>query len=122
VGRSRAAATLAVSHTGALAGEDDIAAAFLADCGIARAHTLDGLLEGLPLLNRVTPSTAARVGVVTTTGDGAAMVVDQLGVRGITVAGPSAATLGKLPGVGAGWAGVAGVGVVDARRRGGRST
>lgn len=99
LGRSRAAATLAVSHTGALAGEDDVAAAFLADCGIARAHTLDGLLEGLPLLRRVPVGSAARVGVVTTTGGGAAMVVDQLGVRGITVAGPSSQTLRKLPDV-----------------------
>jgi len=47
----------------------------------------------------VNPLAAARVGVVTTTGGGAAMVADQLGVRGITVAGPSAATLEKLPGV-----------------------
>jgi acyl-CoA synthetase (NDP forming) len=101
LGRSQAAATLAVSHTGALAGEDDIAAAFLADCGIARAYTLDGLLEGLPLLARTPrkPLSAARVGVVTTTGGGAAMVVDQLGVHGVTVTGPSAATLHKLPGV-----------------------
>ena len=36
LGRSEAARELAVSHTGALAGEDDVADAFLADCGIAR--------------------------------------------------------------------------------------
>ena len=36
LGRSAAARELAVSHTGALAGEDDVADAFLADCGIAR--------------------------------------------------------------------------------------
>ncbi|MBE8516998.1 acetate--CoA ligase family protein [Amycolatopsis sp. H6(2020)] len=103
LGRSRAAAELAVSHTGSLAGEDDVAAAFLADCGIARAHTLDGLLEGLPLLARTPVHTgpARRVGVVTTTGGGAAMVVDQLGVLGIDVAGPSPATLARLAAAGA---------------------
>src|SRR5439155_9497260 len=53
LGRSEAARELAVSHTGALAGEDDIVGAFLADCGIARVDTLDGLIEGLPLLARV---------------------------------------------------------------------
>ncbi len=37
-----------------------------------------------------------RVGVVTTTGGGAAMVVDQLGVRGVAVEGPTAQTLAKL--------------------------
>ena len=51
LGRSEAARELAVSHTGALAGEDDVADAFLADCGIARVDTLDGLIEGLPLLH-----------------------------------------------------------------------
>ncbi|TQM11284.1 acetate--CoA ligase family protein [Pseudonocardia kunmingensis] len=101
LGRSTAAAELAVSHTGALAGEDDVAAAFLADCGIARVHTLDGLLETLPLLRRVAPPAAAptaerSVGVVTTTGGGAAMVVDQLGVRGVSVAPPSERTRRRL--------------------------
>ena len=94
LGRSQAAAQLAVSHTGALAGEDDVADAFLRDCGIARMHTLDGLIEGLPLVAKLSLSPTLprgggrtpRVAIVTTTGGGAAMVVDQLGVRGIDVA------------------------------------
>ena len=53
LGRSAAARELAVSHTGALAGEDDIADMFLAECGIARVDTLEGLIEGFPLLARV---------------------------------------------------------------------
>ena len=53
LGRSAAARELAVSHTGALAGEDDVADVFLAECGIARVDTLDALIEGLPLLARV---------------------------------------------------------------------
>ncbi len=87
LGRSCAGADLSVSHTGALAGEDDVADAFFRDCGIARVHTLDGLIEGLPLVSRVPMRHARkpRVAVVTTTGGGAAMVVDQLGVRGIDV-------------------------------------
>ena len=48
-----AARELAVSHTGALAGEDDVADVFLAECGIARVDTLEGLIEGFPLLARV---------------------------------------------------------------------
>ena len=53
LGRSAAARELAVSHTGALAGEDDVAGMFLAECGIARVETLEGLIEGFPLLARV---------------------------------------------------------------------
>jgi acyl-CoA synthetase (NDP forming) len=87
LGRSAAGARLSITHTGALAGEDDVAAAFFRDCGIARVHTLDGLIEGLPLVARVPirGRGSPRVAVVTTTGGGAAMVVDQLGVRGIDV-------------------------------------
>lgn len=108
LGRSAAAANLSVSHTGALAGEDDVAAAFLADCGIARVHTLDGLLETTPLVRRVAPRPAPqtgaperKVGVVTTTGGGAAMVVDQLGLRGVDIAVPSEETLRRLIAAGA---------------------
>ncbi len=75
LGRSAAARELAVSHTGALAGEDD-AAGFLAACGIARVDTLDALIEGLPLVARLPPTKARRasVVVVTTTGGGATLV------------------------------------------------
>ena len=104
LGRSSAAAQLAVSHTGALAGEDDVADAFLKDCGIARVETLDALIESLPLLRRVPLvrmlERQRKVGVVTTTGGGAAMVVDQLGVRGVTVETPSAETFGRLAAAG----------------------
>jgi acetate---CoA ligase (ADP-forming) len=96
LGRSAQAAELALSHTGALAGEDDVADAFLRDCGIARVGTLEGLLEAPALLHRlpIRPHGArkAAVGVVTTTGGGAAMVVDQLGLRGVCVRPPSPAT------------------------------
>lgn len=100
LGRSQQAAELALSHTGALAGEDDIAAAFLADCGIARVENFEALLETLPLLNRV-PAGAVRgrapgVGVVTTTGGGAAMVVDGLALRGVDVVRPSDETFARL--------------------------
>jgi acetate---CoA ligase (ADP-forming) len=103
LGRSAAARELAVSHTGALAGEDDVAAAFLADCGIARIDTFDGLLEALPLVARL-PVGASRerpsVGVVTTTGGGATMVIDRIAASGIAVEGPSAATLQRLAAAG----------------------
>jgi acyl-CoA synthetase (NDP forming) len=105
LGRSAEARELALSHTGALAGEDDVADAFLADCGIARVETFEGLLEALPLLRRLPPAKpAARqpaVGVVTTTGGAAAMVVDQLAVRGVKVAGPTPETLARLAAAGA---------------------
>jgi acetate---CoA ligase (ADP-forming) len=103
LGRSAQARELALSHTGALAGEDDIADAFLADCGIARVDTLEGLIEALPLLARVPPATGGRrraVGVVTTTAGGATMVVDPLAMRGVEIKPPSAQTLAALAAAG----------------------
>ena len=107
LGRSAAARELAVSHTGALAGEDDVADVFLSECGIARVDTLDALIEGLPLLTRV-PLAArqgrdqgrGRVGVLTTTAGGATMVVDPLASRGVTIEQASPATLARLAAAG----------------------
>jgi acyl-CoA synthetase (NDP forming) len=100
LGRSAAARELAVSHTGALAGEDDIAGMFLAECGIARVDTLEGLIEGFPLLARVAaPARGGRpstVAVVTTTAGGATMVVDPLATRGIIVQQPTPETLARI--------------------------
>jgi acyl-CoA synthetase (NDP forming) len=100
LGRSAAARELAVSHTGALAGEDDIAGMFLAECGIARVDTLEGLIEGFPLLARVpTPIRGARppaVAVVTTTAGGATTVIDPLSIRGIAVEPPTPQTLARI--------------------------
>jgi len=98
LGRSSAAAEMAATHTGALAGEDDIADAFLKDLGVVRVEMLETLFEVFPLARKIAlaPSTGKRVGVVTTTGGGAAMVVDQLGIRDVTVQPVSAQTLAKL--------------------------
>lgn len=97
LGRSAAAAEMATTHTGAIAGEDDIADAFFKDLGIARVGVLDALLETFPLAQRIPLESAPRrVGIVTTTGGGAAMAVDQLGIRGVVVEPPSGETLARL--------------------------
>jgi acyl-CoA synthetase (NDP forming) len=103
LGRSEQGRELAVTHTGALAGEDDVADAFFRDCGIARVETLSALIEGLPLLARVPvrrDRRNPRVAVVTTTAGGAAMVVDPLASRGVDVAAPGEATYGRFDAAG----------------------
>ena len=94
LGRSEIGRELAASHTGAMTGADDTAAAFFRAHGIVRVGTLESLLETAQLLGRFPPSKQPRtgrrrVGVVTTTGGGAATVVDQLGLYGIDIAPPS---------------------------------
>lgn len=104
LGRSALAAEMAATHTGALAGEDDVADAFFRDLGIIRVDMIETLLESFPLARKLASRAARpglkRVGVVTTTGGGAAMAVDQLGVRGVIVEPPSAETLTRLAAAG----------------------
>ena len=91
LGRSSLGAALARSHTGALAGTDAALDAYFRDCGILRVDMLETLFEIAPLVAGRAPPVLARtprVAVVTTTGGGAATVVDQLGTRGIDTIAP----------------------------------
>lgn len=91
LGRSALGEAAARSHTGALAGTDAALDAYFRDCGIVRVDMLETLLEIPPLVaNRRPPDLrrAGKVSVVTTTGGGAASVVDRLGMRGVELAAP----------------------------------
>ena len=93
LGRSEQGDALAQSHTGALAGNDKAVDAFLKAHGVLRVHQLETLFEMVPLaltyrrpdLPRDKP---LRVAVITTTGGGAATVVDNLGLAGATAVAP----------------------------------
>jgi acetate---CoA ligase (ADP-forming) len=94
LGRSALGERLARSHTGALAGSDIALDAYFRDCGILRVDLLETLIEIAPLVAGRTPprlavpGRAPRVAVVTTTGGGAASVVDRLGLHGIETVAP----------------------------------
>ncbi len=88
LGRSNVGAELAVSHTGALVSSDAAADAFLRDLGIARVTVFEALFEAPPLLRGRRPrKDAPSVTMMTTTGGGAAMVADQLGLYGVDLKG-----------------------------------
>ncbi|MGH6662645.1 MAG: acetate--CoA ligase family protein, partial [Rhodospirillales bacterium] len=88
LGRSDAGRQMAVSHSGALAGRARAADAFFRAHGIIRVDILEALLEIPFLVKGRKPATGRRVSVVTTTGGGAAMVVDRLGLAGVDFAPP----------------------------------
>jgi acyl-CoA synthetase (NDP forming) len=91
LGRSALGEAAARTHTGALAGTDAALDAYFGDCGIVRVDMLETLLEIAPLLAGRKPSglkRPGRVAVVTTTGGGAASVVDRLGMLGVELAAP----------------------------------
>ena len=94
LGRSAQGAALATTHTGAMTGDHAVASALLSECGIALVESLSSLLDGVALARRLPSAPASarpRIGVVATTGAGAAALVDQIGLRGCSVTPPSAA-------------------------------
>ena len=88
LGRSAVGREIATTHTGAIAGADDVAEAFFRDHGILRVKTFEALFEAPQLVIGYRPPRGKRVAVFTGTGGAAAMVVDQLGLAGIEVVPP----------------------------------
>lgn len=87
IGASEEGRALAVSHTGALTGGRAAVSAFLREIGIHEAQQFDTLIEAPRALSRtrLPKGRPPRVTVVSTTGGGGAMVVDQLAARGVEI-------------------------------------
>ena len=88
LGRSAVGRVIATTHTGAIAGADDVAEAFFRDHGILRVETFEALFETPQLVMGYRPPKGRRAAVFTGTGGAAAMVVDRLGLAGIEVVPP----------------------------------
>jgi acyl-CoA synthetase (NDP forming) len=105
LGRSEQGDALAQSHTGAMAGNDAAVDAFFRAHGVMRVHMLETLFEIVPLAThywgvKARDKAAPRVAVLTTTGGGAATVVDNLGLRGLVAAAPPPAFVEHMAGRG----------------------
>ena len=101
LGRSEQGEALAQSHTGALAGNDAAVDAFLRKHGAMRVELLETLFEAAPLALRYAShvpalTRAPRVAVVTTTGGGAATVVDRLGLADVEAVPPPASFVAHM--------------------------
>jgi acyl-CoA synthetase (NDP forming) len=98
VGQSDEGQHLAVSHTGAMAGQRGAISCFLRDIGIAEVSVLDALLDAPRTMVRARPDPfrPRSVTVITTTGGGGGMVLDQINARGVTIAGCGSQTRAKL--------------------------
>lgn len=82
LGRSELGRRLALSHTGAMVGGDELASAFFRDHGILRVETLEAMVELPRLILGHRPPRGRRLSALTATGGGAAMVIDRLGLMG----------------------------------------
>ncbi len=89
LGRSEVGQDMAASHTGAMAGSDDLADTFFRAQGMLRVDMLETLFELPALIAHQRPRTRHRIAVMTTTGGGAACVVDRLGTYGLDIVPPT---------------------------------
>jgi acyl-CoA synthetase (NDP forming) len=96
LGRSEVGVELASSHTGAMTGADDVAEAFFRAHGMLRVDLLETLFELPALIAGRKPATRHRVAAMTTTGGGAATVVDRLGTLGVEVVPPTEEIVARL--------------------------
>jgi acetate---CoA ligase (ADP-forming) len=96
LGRSDVGVELASSHTGAMTGSDDMAEAFFRANGMLRVDLLETLFELPALVLGRKPAARHRVGALTTTGGGAATVIDRLGTCGVEVAAPTETMIANL--------------------------
>ncbi|MBX3664501.1 MAG: acetate--CoA ligase family protein [Burkholderiales bacterium] len=96
LGRSAVGQDLAASHTGAMAGADEAVDAFFRAHGMLRVDTLEALFELPALVQGRKPGRQHRVAAMTTTGGGAACVVDRIGTYGVDVVGPTDAVVDAL--------------------------
>jgi acetyl coenzyme A synthetase (ADP forming)-like protein len=95
-GRTAEGARAASSHTGALAGTDITVSAFLEQCGVLRANTIEELFDVARALERCPLPDGDRVAIVTNAGGPAIMATDACVNLGLQMATLSEETRRKL--------------------------
>jgi acetyltransferase len=95
-GRNPEGARAAASHTGAMAGADNVYAAALRRAGILRVYALDELFDAVETLARVRPLEGDRLAILTNGGGPGVIATDALVGAGGQLAEFSAETLRQL--------------------------
>ncbi|HEX2252703.1 MAG TPA: acetate--CoA ligase family protein [Thermoanaerobaculia bacterium] len=85
-GRTMEGARAATSHTGALAGADVTVSAFLDQCGVLRANTIEELFDVARALDRCPLPAGRRVAIVTNAGGPGIMATDACVDLGLEIA------------------------------------
>lgn len=95
-GRTEAGARAAASHTGAIAGSDQIYSAAFEQTGILRASDMDEFFHAGKALSMQIPAQGKNVGIITDAGGPGIMAADECGLKGLTVKRFSEETVGKF--------------------------
>lgn len=96
IGRSEAGAQAAVSHTGALAGQDTMYDALFRQTGVIRAQRFTDLLDMPSALATGRTLRGRRVAILTSTGGAGTLVSDSLGVADFETPAPGVETASAL--------------------------
>ena len=95
-GRTAEGARAATSHTGALAGADLTISAFLEQCGVVRADTIEELFDTAQAFDRCPLPGGRRVAIVTNAGGPGIMATDSCVNLGLRMAALSERTVAEL--------------------------
>ncbi|WP_376691337.1 bifunctional acetate--CoA ligase family protein/GNAT family N-acetyltransferase [Wenzhouxiangella sp. EGI_FJ10409] len=95
-GRAPAGAKAAASHTGALAGRDEVYAAAIRRAGALRVYGIEDLFRAAEFLARVRPHDGNRLAILTNGGGPGILATDELVLNGGELAELEADTLARL--------------------------
>jgi acyl-CoA synthetase (NDP forming) len=95
-GRTDAGARAAASHTGAIAGSDQIYDAAFEQTGVLRAQDMDEFFHAGKAFSMQIPARGKNVGIITDAGGPGIMAVDECGLKGLSVKRFSEETIGKF--------------------------
>ena len=95
-GRSAQGSQAAASHTGALAGADDVVDAAIARAGMLRVNTLEELFGAAEILTRFKAPIGERMTILTNGGGAGVLAADAAAAHGVPLAEPGSALRGEL--------------------------
>ncbi|MBN1178646.1 MAG: acetate--CoA ligase family protein, partial [Anaerolineae bacterium] len=95
-GRTRSGQRATLSHTGSMAGSDDVYDAAIRAAGAIRAHTIEEMFDLCKGFVSLPPVRGRRVAIVTNSGGPGVLAADRAEEVGLDVAAPSAALRAEL--------------------------
>jgi acetyl coenzyme A synthetase (ADP forming)-like protein len=95
-GRTEAGARAAASHTGAMAGSDQIYDAAFAQTGILRVKDMEEFFDAAKALAMQPPASGGNIGIITDAGGPGIMAVDECVLKGLAVKRFSKTTIQKF--------------------------
>jgi acetyltransferase len=99
VGRSEAGARAAVSHTGALTGEDAVWDEAFKRAGIVRINNLSELFDCAVMIGKQAPPSRSGLVIISDVGGAAVLATEELGVEGVEPVKLSAELVKRLDGI-----------------------